>query len=320
MAAPPTCSWPLAAVLGFILVLSAPQPGYCAELQETEVPEEFGEVPEEFGEVPEELGEVPEEFGEVPEESAEVSKEQLRQFALAADQNGDGKASFQELHDHALHIQQILANQAAKSELEESESGPLTLDQYLADVMGELFDVEEQYLQDGDSGFLAVAKDERTKVEEREAAKFRAADANGDQSLDANELSSLMFPGGHQGVLDFHVRASIADRDSDQDGKLNMKEYHDLPSGVELGEAAQEDFQFLDKNGDGFLDADEIRYAESGRAEIDRALKMVFELADADHDNQVTPKELEEASEHINLSDALHHLLMWTSHPEHEEL
>jgi len=160
-------------------------------------------------------------------------------------------------------------------------------------------------------------KDARSQVE---AEKFKAADANGDGFLDAQELPSLFYPEIHEGVLQITAQAAFKLRDTDGDGKLTHKEFWegDVVDGedLQISEEEKADFNNLDKNKDGLLDLTEMAAWESGRFHTEEAMKKLFDLADKDHDMHVTAEELAAAREQIAGTDAQYHLMEWVEHHE----
>merc|ERR1712151_973811 len=157
----------------------------------------------------------------------------------------------------------------------------------------------------------------RKKVE---TAKFAAADANGDEFLDKEELSGLFYPETHDAVLSVTVLETMRQKDVGNDGKLTPKEFWEAEDSDgddgELSDEENMDFAKLDTNNDGTLDLHELRAWDSGKFHTEEAMKKLFEIADKDHDMHVTADELADAREQIASSDAQYHLIEWAEHHE----
>jgi len=72
----------------------------------------------------------------------------------------------------------------------------------------------------------------------------------------------------------------------------------------------------LDKNGDGFIDAQELWAYESGRFHAEGAMRKLFEAADEDHDLHITSDELAKARGALETSAAKYHLIDFAEHDE----
>jgi len=219
------------------------------------------------------------------------------------DSDADGKMSMSE----ALAFSQRTRSQTAQKEsdqilqdLDTSKDGLLSLEEHLH-AFEEHFDVTDE-LQ------LRQLK-ERHMLEE---LKFKASDVDGNGLLSLHEMVTLFFPETHSDVLDVEVRSAMSRRDIDSDGKLDVKEFWNSRVSTE----EEEDFKALDADGDGLIDLAELTSWESGMFHTSTAMKKLFEIADSDHDEHVTAKELGDARENILNTHPAYHLSDWLHYNE----
>lgn len=239
-----------------------------------------------------------------------MSPEQLRALHAKFDQNGDGKVSLSEVLDFARHMSKAIAGKDVSAILEEIDTdkdGKLSLQEHLNDLH-----------QQADGGDEAEMKElESRKVVE--TAKFKAADVDKDQVLSAHEVASLFYPEPNPAVLEVVVQDTMKMKDKDGDGVLSAKEFWEFgeEDGEEqLSEEEMQDFQKLDKDGNGVLNMEELRAWESGLFHTEAAMIKLIQIADKDGDMQATAEELENAREELANSDAQYHLIEWAEHHE----
>lgn len=256
-------------------------------------------------------GEEEAEYDDQDIEEDSLTVDQLRRMHAKFDQNGDGKVSLQEIMAFSEGVGKAIAGKDIGAILEEidiSKDGFLSLEEHLNDIHNQADGGDEEEMKE---------LDHRKGVE---AAKFKAADLNGDGQLDKNELPALFYPEVHEGVLTVTVQETMRQKDRDSDGKLNPKEFweSDLADGddADLSEEEKADFARLDTNGDGSIDLQELRAWESGRFHTEDAMKKLFDVADGDSDLHITGDELAAARDQIAASDAQYHLIEWAEHHE----
>jgi len=242
-----------------------------------------------------------------------LTPEQMRSMHGKMDTNADGKVSMAEIMGFSDRMRkQIAAKDISDvlSEMDADKDGKLSWTELVSDM--------EQWGDDED-------KKEREQRVEEERAKFRAADANGDELLDLVEMTSLFYPETHPGVLEITARTALKQKDVNGDGKLTAKEFWEgdvvESEDIAISEEEEADFRKLDLDKDGFLSVDELRHWESGRFHTEEAMKRLFELADKDNDMHLTADELNSALPQIAGIDAQYHLTEWAEHSyEHAEL
>mmetsp|Transcript_67941 Transcript_67941/g.192513 ORF Transcript_67941/g.192513 Transcript_67941/m.192513 type:complete len:283 (-) Transcript_67941:64-912(-) len=246
---------------------------------------------------------------DIDEES--LSGDQLRRLHSKFDANGDSKVSLHEVLQFSQGIGKAIAGKdigAILEEIDTSKDGRLSLEEHLSDIHNQADGGDEEEMKE---------LEQRKRVE---AAKFQAADVNGDQVLDAKELPALFYPETHDGVLAVTVQETMRQKDANSDGVLTQMEFWEADPAdgeeAELSEEEQADFAKLDLDGNGVLNFDELKSWESGRFHTEEAVKKLFEIADKDHDMHVTADELAEAKEQIAASDAQYHLIEWAEHHE----
>mmetsp|Transcript_466 Transcript_466/g.922 ORF Transcript_466/g.922 Transcript_466/m.922 type:complete len:275 (+) Transcript_466:73-897(+) len=243
-------------------------------------------------------------------EEETLTVEQLHALHKMFDLDGDGRVSLKEVMQFSHGVNKAIASRdigAILEEIDTSKDGRLTLEEHLTDIHNQADGGDEEEMKE-----LEVRK----KVE---AAKFKAADVNGDGVLDSEELPALFYPELHDGVLDVTVKETMRQKDRDGDGKLMAKEFWEADDEVDDGELTPEekdDFAKLDHDHDGFLNLAELRAWESGRFHTEEAMRKMIELADKDSDMHITASELAAAREELSISEAQYHLIEWAEHHE----
>merc|ERR1719330_1857674 len=73
-----------------------------------------------------------------------------------------------------------------------------------------------------------------------QAAKFKAADVNGDGFVDMAELPALVFPKAHDHVMHVVVQDAHRQKDANNDGTVTKQEFQEGVFGGKLDEASAE--------------------------------------------------------------------------------
>jgi len=239
----------------------------------------------------------------------ELSEDTIRKLVSRLDVNHDGKVSVQEMNDFQTHVTKRIASKDVPALLEEidtSKDGKVSLEEHINDM--------EQISLDSTH---AIEELEARKAVETQ--KFKAADKDGDGLLTAEELPAL-YGTTDDAVLDVHVGEAMKHKDHNQDGKLSIVEFYeaDDDEDAQLLETAREDDDFdkLDKNKDGFVDASELRAWESGAFHLALAIDLLLKETDKDQDMHVTVEELIKSRENLSQADGHFHLAEWVKHVE----
>jgi len=102
----------------------------------------------------------------------------------------------------------------------------------------------------------------------------------------------------------------MAEKDTDGDGKLSFKEFHE-------DEISEDDFKKLDADGNGLLSLEELKPWEGGMLHPQESIKRIIEIADKDKDMHLTADELHEAMEKINEDEYINeHFMEFAEHIE----
>jgi Ca2+-binding EF-hand superfamily protein len=243
-------------------------------------------------------------------EGDELTDNQLRRLHKLMDLDGDGKLSLSESLGFSKNMGKMIASKDVGAILEEvdtSKDGRLSIDEHVADIQSQAEGGDEEEMREMQA---------RLEVEK---AKFAAADNNNDQHLDNHELTALYYPETHEDVLSVTVLESLKRKDKNDDSQLSAHEFWETEAGSgddALTEEEMADFRRLDLDGNGFLNADEIRSWESGRFHTEEAMRNMIDAADKDHDMHLSVDEMAKAREAIAQSDAQYHLIEWAEHHE----
>eukprot|EP00747_Dinoflagellata_sp_TGD_P196984 gnl/TRDRNA2_/TRDRNA2_67796_c0_seq1.p1 gnl/TRDRNA2_/TRDRNA2_67796_c0~~gnl/TRDRNA2_/TRDRNA2_67796_c0_seq1.p1 ORF type:complete len:254 (-),score=75.92 gnl/TRDRNA2_/TRDRNA2_67796_c0_seq1:65-826(-) len=231
----------------------------------------------------------------------QVTSGQMTAMHKHFDSDGNGQASMREILQFGKETQRgmnLKNGPGIREIMDKDTDGKISLDEILNDTVWEKFDK--------DSPALKAQQDSERK-------KFNAADANGDGFLDDNEAPHFFYPSMHDEILATVVERLIDIKDKDADRELSFKEIKD--SGMELAE-----FDLLDKDGSGRLNAKELETWESGDLRLERQLQKLFDSADEDKDSHLTAAELEKLAEQRVYTDAHPLLVKWVEHHKLDEL
>lgn len=243
---------------------------------------------------------------------APLSIEQLGGVHDRVDENGDGRISLEELLGFHGRQRRLVAVGDVKAVLEELDANGdrhLNLEEVLAGMRPSTEEDEEAGEQ------VVLTPEERQHfeaLEELEAVKFAAVDADADGRLDLEELASLYYPETHNGVLKIDSEVLLRQLDQDEDGAVSRQEW--THHGEQTEEAQVEDFDALDRDGSGSLSLDELMVWESGQLRTEAAMRELLDLADEDRDGHVTKRELHEAREQLSGRPVEEHFGEWARH------
>lgn len=145
--------------------------------------------------------------------------------------------------------------------------------------------------------------------------RFKLADVDGDGKLSLVEFTAFSHPYDFEHMLPAEVKQTVESFDQDADGKISLAEFlrEDASGGHDAEWKKQEEERFkkeLDKNGDGFLDNDEVRQwiAPSLQSSSNDEAQHLMTLVDGDADGKMSQAEI---------TNALH--ILAGSAPEHHD-
>ena len=132
---------------------------------------------------------------------------------------------------------------------------------------------------------------------------FTIADTNRDNYLNAQEIRDFIYTFGGQDIPLNQVEMAVHYFDADHDGVINRSEWQTWNAAGSLAQnptslSQDTDFAFMlaDTNGDGFLDAQEIRgfvWNYGGQDVPLDQMQMAVHYFDADHDGVINKAEWE---------------------------
>lgn len=248
--------------------------------------------------------------GPDPDEKEAMTAKELHEAHASVDANGDKQVSRQELLDFVEEHQRDVAlthmdPAGVLEEKDESKDGRVNLEEYL----DEFKDSVEPNAGNADGNW--------DPKHAEETAKFKAADANDDGSLDKSELAAIISPETHAPVMKVILNHSMIGADIDGNGGLSLEEFRKSDLAMEAdfafddGEAHSEHFGKLDRNGDGAIDMDELHNLKSGKVQRQSMVNRFFNSADKDGDGHVDTKELALGATLVYDSQLQHYLTAW---------
>jgi len=215
-------------------------------------------------------------FSVADADEKELSPRVLQKLHAKIDADVNGKVSLDEL---MTFFQDTRKSSIAKdlkymiAELDSDKDGKISLNE-----------VRQSDGADGD--------DESKKAwEER---KFKAADGNGDGLLDESEVGGFYVAEGNDKVLELSAQQTLDEKDSDKDGFLSFDE---LNANIPKEDQRPEEFELVDKDGNGKIDLKELLVWESGQFYAHANIEKFMRLADTNGDQHVTVEELHAAHE-----------------------
>jgi len=234
-----------------------------------------------------------EEFEHLPPEE---SKRRLGLIVDKMDSDQDGHVTVAELQQWIEYSQKRYIKDDVKRQWEShnpKNKPEITWDEYKVLVYGFLDGEGADTEEDGDSYAEMQRRDER---------RWGLADADANSALSLQEFGDFLHPEESEHMKDIVIVETMEDIDKDKDGKISVTEYiGDLyrdegqdtePSWVE---SERDQFkQFRDKDGDGFMDKEEVR-AWIVPEDYDHAnaeAKHLMSEADGDSDGQLSKEEI----------------------------
>ncbi|KAH9278575.1 Calumenin [Echinococcus granulosus] len=225
------------------------------------------------------------------------AKDRLARLFDSIDTFHDGELDSNEL---AAWIDSVFSRTDRKSakemlrRLDIDKDGYVSMAEYLSDNFG-------YTLQEID----AIRRDESNESQQileavdDEIERFTRADMNGDERLDARELAGFNSPYHYPHMAPYVVGEMLHYQDYNGDGRLGLEEYLANSKDNEILEYEKGQFSSIDKNGDGYADAEELRLhyiEESGRYARNEADHLLAE-SDLNSDGKLTRAEVSEAYE-----------------------
>lgn len=256
----------------------------------------------------------------VPFGTSDLTTEHLKLLHTKMDVDHDGKVSLTEAM-WFWHNMQVAA--ATKADI------PAIIDEIDLNKDGKLVLAEVLSPLEHQDGLDEEGKAEVDKSRVSQTALFKAADSNGDGSLEGDELRLFYFPETNDDMLKSASLANLKSKDTNGDGRLTNLEFLEVQGGaatiegdgsigtkVSLTEEDTALFAELDIDGNGSLDVEEFQAWESGSLLAERDMKKLFQLADRDKDSMLTAEELEGDQAEIAESEVEPRLFQWVMNSE----
>merc|ERR1712129_59485 len=132
----------------------------------------------------------------------------------------------------------------------------------------------------GGSDWTQGEKDAWAKRRKVDMVKFELADKSKDNSLNSMEIVAYLFPESDPKIQKFTVTTTFEAFDRDNDHRLTLQEYlagdQHVPADIEVTTLEEKEFEFIDMNGDGFLDVVEFNKQYTGMFEAEHAMKIIM--------------------------------------------
>jgi len=246
--------------------------------------------------------------------SPDESKDKLGDIHGKIDNDSNGQVSLDELKKWMAKAQHRYAETDAKDNMEnydKDDDKKITFDEYKKGAYGflkesgelkDVFNPDEypKFQKDhADNEYYAksIAKDER---------RYKAADKNGDSSLDADELAGFLHPETKEDMRHINAIETIEEMDKDGDNQISLDEFlADLsPDDIDANKSGdtpewiqEEKKNFTevhDTNKDGKLDAEEVKRWIFPAEEdyLDDEAQHLLKEADANNDGQLSKDEM----------------------------
>lgn len=255
----------------------------------------------------------------------DVRKERFGKLIKKMDENNDGFVDKEELVHWTLRALQNMDARDLGEDFDiadDNGDGKVSWEEYVENIYG----IPPEKLNDYTEKDMAEDEELRdfNRLYNREYAKFVAADFNEDTQLSREEYTLFYNPGKEPKSTEFAIKQALEAVDKDGDGKIDQDEYMGdqkvpgpEPSEDEL-DNLQDIFMQLDVDENGTLEGFElILWVQQDNGEIaaDETDHLMSE-ADEDEDGRLSHEEVHNAMEEFIESDATEYGYML----KHDEL
>ncbi|XP_076440197.1 reticulocalbin-2-like [Babylonia areolata] len=240
-----------------------------------------------------------EEFEDMPEEEA---AHRLEKMVQEHDLNKDGIITKEEMTKWVTSSFQKLDREEAMEKFDEEDDdkdGKVTWKEYLGKVYSfSSDDVQNMRItleKSGDKTEEGREASSSLKMLDDDDRFFKAADLNGDGSLDRDEYVAFFFPPNYDHMSEVEMDRYMRDTDTDGDGKISMAEFMpEQSTDKESDISLRENFAEFDKDKDGFLSPEEAREWVMPKTDelVEDEVNHLISIADEDKDGQLSMGEI----------------------------
>jgi len=219
----------------------------------------------------------------------EESKRRLSILVDRIDRDENGNITVEELKQWIDYTQKRYIADDVKKQWDThnvDKTEEMTWETYKEAVYGFLKDMDAAELQEDGATY--------TSMQKRDERRWGLADRDENGALNQTEFTDFLHPEESEHMKDVVIVETMEDIDADEDGRVSESEYiGDMYEGKEdetepdwVNSEREQFAQFRDKDGDGFMDKEEIR-AWITPPDYDHSLaeaKHLMEAADEDGD------------------------------------
>jgi len=249
-----------------------------------------------------------------------VEGEQLLRLLSKIDENGDGKMSTEEIMSfwrltHKATL--MLGVDDQLDAMDGDKDGKISLEEFDKSLTHEVPPGSEP-----PPPMSEAEKAEDKEMRVFEVTKFKEADTNSDGFVDKTEFSQLAVPEIHENMRRMTSAETVKGRDTNGDGALSVEEFWQVTAAEVKAMRKEEwklnvdDFNKIDSDKNGKLNAKEVEDWESGAFHAIESFQELMAIVDDNKDGHITLNELEKHKSDMEQIDATLRFQNWVEHHE----